>query len=105
MLEKQTFIQIVDIATGNVERVTDLKEIEALSVEEKLALARTKTLYVVSHKLEPVIKVEMRKVNITPTAHYDKGREVVKPEPTKEPEQTEIPVEAAVKTAKGRPRK
>jgi hypothetical protein len=101
MAEKQSFVQIVDRATGNVERVADLKEIEALSVEDKLALARTKTLYVVSHKLEPVIKVEMRKVNITATVSY-------KDTPAEKPQQEmpEIQSEIAIKpTGKGRPKK
>jgi len=101
MAEKQSFVQIVDRVTGNVERVADLKEIEALSVEDKLALARSKTLYVVSHKLEPVIKVEMRKVNITATVSY-------KDMPAEQPQQ-EIPEtqsEISIKpTGKGRPKK
>jgi hypothetical protein len=70
MAEKQSFVQIVDTATGKVERVVDQRDLEAMSVEDKLALARTKTLYVVSHKLEPVIKVEMRKVNIEIPVSY-----------------------------------
>jgi hypothetical protein len=101
MAEKQSFVQIVDRATGNVERVADMKEIEALSVEDKLALARSKTLYVVSHKLEPVIKVEMRKVNITAAESY-------KEEPAVQPKQDipETQAEIAIKpTGKGRPKK
>jgi DedD protein len=84
MAEKQTFVQIVDQKTGMVERVADMKEIEALSTEDKLALARTKTLYVVSHRLEPVIKVEMRKVSINPVAY--KQEEKVQPKPEVKPQ-------------------
>lgn len=122
MAEKQSFVQIVDRVTGNVERVADLKEIEALSVEDKLALARSKTLYVVSHKLEPVIKVEMRKVSISAPVSYqehpaeqpvpvkvekvEKPVEKAKPvKPFKE-EKVEKQAEIAIKpVAKGRPKK
>jgi len=115
MAEKQTFVQIVDQKTGMVERVADLKEIMALSVEDKLALARSKTLYVVSHKLEPVIKVEMRKVNISaPVAYKEEPKEQPKPQPQVKPQakpqpkyakvekQAEIPMKP---TPKGRPKK
>lgn len=100
MAEKQTYVQIVDQKTGMVERVADMKEIEALSVEDKLALARSKTLYVVSHKLEPVIKVEMRKVNISAPVSYKEP--VVQTKPETEEKQTEIVIKP---TAKGRPKK
>jgi hypothetical protein len=100
MAEKQSYVQIVDQKTGVVERVADMKEIEALSVEDKLALARSKTLYVVSHKLEPVIKVEMRKVNISAPVSYKEPVEQTKPET--EEKQTEIVIKP---TAKGRPKK
>lgn len=86
MAEKQTFVQIVDQQTGMVERVADMKEIEAMSVEDKLALARGKTLYVVSHKLEPVIKVEMRKVSITPVSYKDEKAAETKPESVTKPQ-------------------
>jgi hypothetical protein len=119
MAEKQTFVQIVDQATGMVERVADMKEIEALSTEDKLALARTKTLYVVSHKLEPVIRVEMRKVSINPVSYKETApqpKEEVKPapkpqvkplpkpqtKPVKVEKQAEIPMKP---TPKGRPKK
>ena len=75
MAEKQSFVQIVDTATGLVEKVVDQRDLEALSVEDKLALARTKTLYVVSHKLEPIIKVEMRKVTITAPVSYKEEKQ------------------------------
>jgi len=111
MAEKQTFVQIVDQKTGMVERVADMKEIMALSVEDKLALARTKTLYVVSHKLEPVIKVEMRKVSLAAPVTY-KQEPAVQPKPqvqSKPMPKAEKPVkqaEIAIKpTGKGKPKK
>ncbi len=61
MSEKQSFVQIVDLATGKIDKVVNLKEIEALSAEEKLALARSKNLFVVTHRLEPIVKVELKK--------------------------------------------
>ncbi|HPH93795.1 MAG TPA: hypothetical protein PKU76_02725, partial [Candidatus Cloacimonas sp.] len=42
MPEKQTFVQIVDMATGKIEKVVNWNEIEALSAEDKLALSRNK---------------------------------------------------------------
>jgi hypothetical protein len=102
MAEKQSFVQIVDTATGKVERVVDQREIEALSVEDKLALARNKTLYVVSHKLEPVIKVEMRKVNITtPVSYVEEQTE--QQEEIASIAEVEIPLEKP--SGRGRPRK
>lgn len=61
MAEKQQFVQIVDMATGAIERVTTLSEIESMSAEDKLALSRNKNLFVVTHRLEPIVKVELRK--------------------------------------------
>lgn len=106
MAEKQTFVQIVDQKTGLVERVADMKEILALSVEDKLSLARTKTLYVVSHKLEPVIKVEMRKVSIAPVSYKEEAKEQPKPQPKPKAEKMEKQAEIAIKTGvKGKPKK
>ena len=96
MAEKQSFVQIVDQKTGMVERVADMKEIEALSVEDKLALARTKTLYVVSHRLEPVIKVEMKKISISSSFYY-KPETAEKPKPEKVEKQAEIPIKPSGK--------
>lgn len=100
MAEKQTFVQIVDQKTGMVERVADMKEIEALSVEDKLALARSKTLYVVSHKLEPVIKVEMKKVSLAPVSYKEEIKEQPKPviKAEKPVKQAEIPMKTTVKS-------
>ncbi|MEN6445040.1 MAG: hypothetical protein ABFC98_03230 [Candidatus Cloacimonas sp.] len=65
MAEKQSFVQIVDMATGKIERVVSLNEIEALSAEEKLALSRNKNLFIVTHRLEPVVKIELKKTVIS----------------------------------------
>lgn len=106
MAEKQTFVQIVDQKTGLVERVADMKEILALSVEDKLSLARTKTLYVVSHKLEPVIKVEMRKVSLAPVSYKEEPKEQPKPQFKPKAEKMEKQAEIAIKTGvKGKPKK
>jgi hypothetical protein len=92
MAEKQSFVQIVDTATGKVEKVVDQRDLEALSVEDKLALARTKTLYV----------VEMRKVNITAAVSYKEEKQAEIPETkteVSEPEPEPKP------SGKGRPKK
>jgi len=61
MAEKQTFVQIVDIATGKIEKVVSLTEIESLSAEDKLTLSRNKTLFIVTHRIEPIVKIELKK--------------------------------------------
>ena len=65
MPEKQTFVQIVDMATGKIEKVVSLTEIEALSAEDKLALSRNKNLFIVTHRLEPIVKIELKKTVIS----------------------------------------
>jgi len=89
MAEKQSFVQIVDISTGKIERVVNLADIEALSAEEKLALARNKSLFVVTHRLEPIVKVELRKSTITAPMQFVPDNT---PEPEKPIEElTELP--------------
>ncbi|HNS84227.1 MAG: hypothetical protein M0R67_05570 [Candidatus Cloacimonas sp.] len=65
MPEKQTFVQIVDMATGKIEKVVNWNEIEALSAEDKLALSRNKNLFIVTHRLEPIVKIELKKTVIS----------------------------------------
>ena len=65
MAEKQTFVQIVDMATGAIERIVNLKEIVAMTPEEKLELSRNKNLFVVTHRLEPIVRVELKRSVIT----------------------------------------
>lgn len=64
MAEKQTFVQIVDMSTGMIEKIVNLKEIEALTPEEKLELARNKNLFIVTHRIVPIVRVEMKKTVI-----------------------------------------
>lgn len=77
MAEKQTFVQIVDMATGAIERIVNLKEIEAMTPEQKLELSRNKNLFVVTHRLEPVVRVELKKSVISEPLQF------AEPEPAK----------------------
>jgi hypothetical protein len=95
MAEKKTFIQIVDISTGKIERIVNQADIEALSAEEKLALSRNKNLFIVTHKLEPIVKVEMKKTMINEPHYYSVEKEA-EPKPIEEISEEPIP------TPKGR---
>lgn len=70
MPAKQTFIQIVDKKTGKIEEVIDSKTLEALDIEKKIALTRGKELYIVTHRVEPVIKIEMKQKKIIEPVSY-----------------------------------
>lgn len=61
MAEKKQFVQVVDTATGRVEKVIELDKLERLSPEDKLALTKGKQLFLVTHVIEPVVKIEMKK--------------------------------------------
>lgn len=80
MAEKQHFVQIVDMATGAIERITSLTEINALSAEEKLALSKNKSLYVVTHRLEPIVKVELKRHVINSPMEFTAPKEEASPE-------------------------
>lgn len=98
MAEKQSFVQIVDMATGKIDRIVNLAEIEAMTAEEKLALSRNKNLFIVTHRLEPVVRVELKKSPISePMQFAPKAEAVAQPivEVTKEP----------LPKAKGKPKK
>lgn len=88
MPEKQTFVQVVDLATGAIEKIVNLREIEALTPEEKLELSRNKNLFVVTHRLEPIVRVELRKSAISAAQHFG-PKPVAAPQPivevTKDP--------------------
>jgi len=101
MADKQSFVQIVDLSSGKIEKIVSLSDIESLSAEEKLALARNKNLFVVTHRLEPIVKVEMKKSTINEPMIF--GDSVSQPLD----EITETPVEEAVSAPKpkGRPKK
>ncbi|HNW99810.1 MAG TPA: hypothetical protein PLE74_08280 [Candidatus Cloacimonadota bacterium] len=61
MAEKKQFVQVVDVATNRVEKVVELDKLERLSPEDKLALTKGKQLFLVTHVIEPVVKIEMKK--------------------------------------------
>lgn len=95
MAEKQNFVQIVDNITGKIERIINLSEIEAMTAEEKLALSRAKSLYIVTHRLEPVVKIELRKTVVNEEISFPGEAET---QPLPEPE----PQEPAPKPGRGR---
>jgi len=75
MAEKQTFVQIVDMSTGMIEKIVNLKEIEALTPEEKLELARNKNLFIVTHRIVPIVRVEMKKTAIEEPMQFGSNNE------------------------------
>jgi len=97
MAEKSTFIQIVDRESGRIQRVIEQNVLDAYSTEEKLALSRSKDLYVITHRLEPIVKVELRKTVISQPMTF-----VKEPEPEPEPivEISEPPIESPRKKGK-----
>jgi hypothetical protein len=82
MAEKQQYIQIVDTATGAIERITTMTELNAMSIEEKLALSKDKTLYLVTHRIEPIVKVTLKRTAITSKMAFNAQSEE-KPEEAK----------------------
>lgn len=95
MAEKQNFVQIVDNITGKIERIINLSEIEAMTAEEKLALSRAKSLYIVTHRLEPVVKIELKKTVVNQEITFP-GESETPPAP-----EPEVP-EPAAKPGRGR---
>ncbi len=98
MAEKQTFVQIVDMATGAIERITNLSEIDAMTAEEKLALSRNKNLFIVTHRLEPIVRVELKRSVISEPMQFTE-KEAALPAPEPEVKESSAPA------PKGRPRK
>jgi hypothetical protein len=98
MAEKQTFVQIVDLASGAIERVVNLTEIEAMTAEDKLALSRNKNLFIVTHRLEPIVRVELKKSVISEPMEFG-SRTEPEAQPIEEITPEPIPV------AKPRPKK
>lgn len=87
MAEKQTkkqFVQIVDTASGKIDRVVEMAEIEAMSPEEQLALSRDKSLFIISHRLEAIVKVTMKRSTITKPMEFGEAEEPAEEEPEKE---------------------
>jgi hypothetical protein len=101
MAEKQSFVQIVDMTTGKIERVVNLSEIEALSAEEKLSLSRSKSLFVVTHRLEPIVKIELKKTVISAPMQFG---EVPAKEAEPIEEVTQLPTEPAKPKGKRNPK-
>ena len=64
MATKQVFVQIVDKKSGQIEEVINLKTLEAMDIDKKVALTKGKELYIVTHKISPVIKIEMKQKKI-----------------------------------------
>jgi hypothetical protein len=93
MAEKQTFVQIVDMATGAIERIVNLTDIEAMTPEEKLDLSRNKSLFVVTHRLEPIVRVEMKKTVISESMQFT-ATQPEKEQPIEEVTQEPIPTPA-----------
>ncbi len=88
MAEKRTYIQIVDAKSGKIEKIVDYTDIDAMSTEDKLALSRGKQLFIVTHRLEPIVKVEMKKTAISEPASFEQEcppeqEEPIEPEPVK----------------------
>lgn len=79
MPEKQTFVQIVDLASGAIEKIVKLTEIEAMTPEEKLELSRNKNLFIVTHRLEPIVQVVLKKTAISEPRQF--GAPIPQPEP------------------------
>ncbi len=90
MAEKQQFVQIVDMTSGKIERIVNLKEIDAMSAEDKLALSREKNLFIVTHRIQPIVRVEMKKSVIESPMQFSaepeaEEHEFVVEEPVAEP--------------------
>jgi len=98
MAEKQSFVQIVDMLSGKIEKIVNLNEIEAMSAEEKLALSRNKNLFVVTHRLEPIVKVELKKSAISQPMKFNEPEVPVPAEET-------IPEPSVETKPKAKPRK
>lgn len=107
MAAKQVFVQIVDKKSGQIEEVIDMKTLEALNIDKKVALTKGKELYIVTHRIEPVIKIEMKQVKISDPISYIEHEEnltlVIDEEEQATPE--EIVEELPAKTVKKAPKK
>lgn len=97
MSARLKFIQIVDKKTGKIEEVIESKTLEALSIEDKIALSRGKELYVVTHVIEPVVKVNMRQKRIVEPVNYLQPDDVISIDAEKEVEEKK---KASPKTVK-----
>lgn len=72
---RKQFVQVVDMESGKIERIVNLDEIEALTPEEKLALSKNKNLFIVSHRLEPVVTITMKRTTIEAPITFEQETE------------------------------
>ncbi len=102
MATKQAFVQIVDKKSGKIEEVINLKSLEAMDIEKKVALTKGKELYIVTHKIEPVIKIEMKQVKISEPITYIEPEQglTLEIDESKEESPEEIITELPKKTVK-----
>ena len=70
MAIKQIFIQVVDKKSGRIEEVIEKTKLDGLDIEKKIALTKGKELYIVTHKIEPIIRIEMKQKKITEEYSY-----------------------------------
>ncbi len=90
MAEKQTFVQIVDMATGKIDRIVNLNEIKAMTPEEKLDLSRNKNLFIVTYRLEPIVQVQLKRSPVSEPMEFT-GKPAPKEEPIEEVTKEPIP--------------
>jgi hypothetical protein len=90
MAEKQTFVQIVDMATGKIDRIVNLNEIKAMTPEEKLDLSRNKNLFIVTYRLEPIVQVQLKRSPVSEPMEFA-GKSAPKEEPIEEVTKEPIP--------------
>ena len=96
MAEKQQFVQIVDKVSGKIERIINLSDIQAMTAEEKLALSKSKSLFIVTHHLEPIVKVELKKSVVSHAIYYSNE------ETPSESKEESTPPEPAPKATRGK---
>lgn len=96
MATKQIFIQLVDKKTGIVEKVMSQEELKGLDAEAQISLTKGKEIFIVTHRIEPVIKIELKQVKITESFDYQSSDEDVSNH-NEEEETQEIIKEATVK--------
>lgn len=70
MAAKLTFIQIVDKQTGKIEQVIESRTLKSMAIDDKIALAKGKELYIVTHRIEPVVTVDMKQKKIIEPVSY-----------------------------------
>ena len=102
MATKQVFVQIVDKKSGQIEEVVNLKSLEAMDIDKKVALTKGKELYIVTHKIDPVIKIEMKQKKIIEPISYILPEEslTLEIDDSQETSTPEIKEEAPKKTVK-----